>query len=139
MPAASAARSFETAYPEENSDPATMTGPGPKRAEQRFRVARQKPFVKHLRRAGKNPFHRNLALAALPALLLLVYVLFWALAIRGGYYRQQIRGQIDDARILRAELEEQKQRLQSPDAVLGRAVKELGMQPAQQREFARIK
>src|SRR5688572_14745110 len=64
----------------------------------RFRVVTRKPLPPpSLRRA--NPVRSTLFFAAVPAVCLLAYVLFWTMAIRGGYVRDQLRRDIEDMRI----------------------------------------
>ena len=53
------------------------------RYEPRFRVVTRKPLVS-AQPVLSNPLPRTSLLAAIPALCLLVYVLFWTLAMRGG-------------------------------------------------------
>ena len=50
----------------------------------------------------------------------------------------QLQSQLRSIKIEQADLEAEKRRLQSPQDVLDRAAKELGMQPAEQRDFARL-
>lgn len=138
MPPASAARSFNTPATDDPHGPRAAPLSEQMRPEPRFRVVTRKPLVRHIRRVANDSLQRNLIAAAFPVLCLLVYVMFWTLAMRGGYYRDQLREQIRNIRIERAELEAEKLRLQSPQAVLDRAAKELGMVPAEQREFARL-
>jgi hypothetical protein len=107
------------------------------RYQPRFRVVARKAPVRR-RSPLLNPVYRTVALAVFPALFLLVYVLFWTLAMRGGYYKGQLQARLDALRIEQAELQVEKRRLQSPGLILHRAGKELGMQPAGNREYARV-
>jgi hypothetical protein len=138
LPPANAARNLEPLEPEDA--PGREGGPVPEqdRPQQRFKVVRRRPLLRQLRQVGRSPLQRNLMVAALPTACLLIYVMFWVLAMRGGYYRDQLRAQIDEARHLRGKLLAEKLQRQSPNVVLDRAAKELGMQPAPQRDFARV-
>jgi hypothetical protein len=106
------------------------------RYQPRFRVVTRKPLVK-APPIRVSPVHRASLLAILPALCMLFYVLFWTLAIRGGYYRDQLQSRIREARMERSSLEAEKRGLQSPGYVLERAAKQLGMRPAERRQYAR--
>jgi len=90
------------------------------------------------RRPPTGSVSRIFALAGIPALLLLAYVLFWTLNMRGAYYRDQLQAQIKALRVERMDLEAEKRRRQSPGQNLARAKAELGMVPAREREFARV-
>lgn len=103
----------------------------------RFRVVTRRPLAV-ARRTGSRLADSPWLLAILPGLCLLTYVVFWTLNLRGAYYREQLQQQIAAARIEQAELEAEKRRLQAPALVLDRAARELGMQPASRREFARL-
>ena len=146
MPPVSAAWSFDTPQPGDRpgaddvppSDRGRHRESGPVPPAQRFRVVTRKPLARRLQRATRDSFHRSLIFASFPVLCLLVYVMFWTLAMRGGYFRDQLRQQIRSVRIEQAELKDQKLRLQSPEVVQRRAERELGMQPAARREFARL-
>jgi hypothetical protein len=105
--------------------------------EPRYRVVARKPLVAARRRSAARRSHPPLLLVAIPGVCLLAYVLFWTLAMRGGYYRDQIRAEIKTLQIEQAELEAEKRRLQSPGFILHRAA-EIGMQRAEQREFAQL-
>lgn len=137
MPPASAARKFDPT-PEESfpHDP----GPASEQAryEPRFRVVTRAPLAAPRRRRRTQSVQRSIFLVAVPGFMLLVYVAFWALAMRGGYYRDQLLAQRKSLRIEQSELEAEKRRLQSPQFVLDRARTELGMQPAEQRQFAQL-
>jgi hypothetical protein len=76
-------------------------------------------------------------LAVIPGLFLLVYVLFWVFAMRGGYYRDNLKNRIQAVKIEQAELDAEKRSLQAPAYILRRASAELGMQPALDREYER--
>jgi hypothetical protein len=122
-------------------DETTRTIPGSvaeqARYEPRFRVVQRKSLVPR-RRPLINPLHRALAFAAVPTLLLMVYVMFWTLAMRGGYYKAQLQSRIQETLVVQAELKAEKRKRQSPGPILHRAAAELGMVPAAQREFVRV-
>ena len=103
----------------------------------RFRVVARKPLPT-AQPVRVSPVHRASLLAALPALCLLVYVLCWTLAMRGGYYRDQLRGQIDELMIQQRELQAEKRRLQSPGYILQRAEQDLGMREPEDRLFHKL-
>lgn len=103
----------------------------------RFRVVQRRSPAPARRRA-LHPVQRALLLGAFPALLLLVYVLCWTLAMRGGYTKNALQAKIRETLIVQAELRAEKRRLQSPGPILERAVRELGMVPAGERHFVRV-
>jgi hypothetical protein len=103
----------------------------------RFRVVTRKPLPpQSLRRA--NPVRRTLFFAAVPAVCLLAYVLFWTMAIRGGYVRDQLRREIEDMRIEQAELRAAKLTSQAPGTIFASATA-LGMKPAEDKQYTRAK
>jgi len=108
------------------------------RIQPRFRVVERKAAAPGRRRRRSNPLHRTLALAAIPALCLLVYVSFWTLAMRGGYYKNKVVTQIRALRVENDDLEAQKRSLQSPRRILTRAQHELEMRSADRPEFSRL-
>lgn len=106
------------------------------RYEQRHRVVlRRSSAPRPARRV--RPLQGVSVLAVIPGLFLLVYVLFWVLAMRGGYYRDNLNNRIRAVRIEQADLDAEKRRLQAPTYILQRAAQELGMQPAVAREYER--
>ena len=105
------------------------------RYEPRFRVVTRRPLASRPIRV--NSAQRTAIFAAVPAFLLLVYVLFWTMAMRGSYYHQQLQARSDELRIEQRELLAEKRRLTSPAHVLDAAA-QLGMAPAMQREFAQV-
>lgn len=138
MPSATAVNQVDTLFEaEERVRPAEAPVSEQARYRPRFRVVTRRPLAPAVP-VRVNPTHRATLIAAVPALCLLVYVLFWTLAMRGGYYRAQLQAEIHEIKIERAELEAEKRRLQSPGYILHRASGELGMQPAGEREFAEL-
>jgi len=135
VPSGSAARKID---PSQLLDEGYASGPAPgseqAQYQPRYRVVTRKPMVQARRRPKVSPLQRGLALAIIPAICLLVYVMFWTLAMRGGYYRNQLQAQIADLRTEQQELEAEKRRREAPSFILESAAK-LGMTPAQQREF----
>ncbi len=121
---------------EERGRPESAPSSEQSRYRPRFRVVTRRPLPAPPLPA--DPMHRATLVAAVPALCLLAYVLCWTLAMRGGYYREQIRTEIQALRIEQAELEAEKRRLQSPGYILQRAAAELKMQPASVREFSEL-
>ncbi len=124
---------------EETGKPSSPPASEQSRYEPRFRVVTRKPMRAQRKRASAAPLHRTLLFAAVPALCLVVYVLFWTMAIRGGFYRDQLQAQIQQLREERQYLEAAKRAAQAPGPILDRA-KELGMRaPASdQKEFFRL-
>jgi hypothetical protein len=123
-------------------DETTRTGTVPpseqSRYEPRFRVVTRKSMVPKRKPAKGGSLSRLLLLTVVPAFGLVVYVLFWTLAMRGGYYKNTLEAQIKQLRIEHAELQAEKRRHQSPAIVLEFAAKELKMQPASRRQFAEL-
>lgn len=102
----------------------------------RFRVVTRKPLAPPTPTRVSST-HRTSLVAAIPAVCLLVYVTFWTLAIRGGYYRDQLQDQLHGLMVEQAELQADKLGEQSPGKILSRAGA-LGMQAAMDTEFARL-
>jgi hypothetical protein len=139
VPSATAVKQVEVPFDHEDRSPADLdAAPGSEFAtyRPRFRVVTRRPLAAAPARV--SPAHRASLYAAVPALCLLVYVLFWTMAMRGGYYRDQIREQIQALKIEQAELEAEKRRLQLPGYILSRAAQELQMEPAGRREFTEL-
>ncbi|HEU4753875.1 MAG TPA: hypothetical protein VFU47_12275 [Armatimonadota bacterium] len=134
----SAARATDDYY-DVNETPRTIPAPVAEQAryEPRFRVVTRKSLAPR-RRPLINPLHRALFVGAVPALFLLVYVMFWTLAMRGGYYKAQLQSRIKETMVVQAELRAEKRRLQSPGPIMLRAQSELGMVPAGERQFVRV-
>jgi hypothetical protein len=107
------------------------------RPEPRFRVVTRKPLPAQRRRVG-SPVQRVALVAAVPAVFLVVYILFWTMAVRGGYYKNQLEDRIAKLKIEQSELEAEKRRQQAPVVILPRAEKQLGMRPAEERRFAQL-
>lgn len=105
------------------------------RYEPRFRVVTRKPLAPPAPRRKVNPIHSTLLLGMIPAAFMLVYILFWTMAMRGGYYKDRLANRLQRLQIEQAELEAEKHRLQSPGPTLWRAKNELGMQPADDFEY----
>lgn len=138
MPSGIAVREVDTPVEkDERFRPEAAPGSEQVPYQPRFRVVTRKPLAPAAP-VRVSPTHRASFLAAFPALCLLVYVLFWTLAIRGGYYRDQLQGRIGQLRVEQAELQAEKLLLQSPGHILERARNELGMQAALDTEYARI-
>ena len=74
-------------------------------------------------------------MAVAPGICLLVYVMFWTLALRGGYLKDKLQRQVTDLRAEQRELEAEKRRLQAPGLVAQRAKLELRMGPAERTEY----
>lgn len=111
--------------------------PGRSRVTPKHRVVLQQPVGAPARRRQRS--FSGLTLMVITAgLLLLVYVLFWVLALRGGYYREELRERVAQARLDQAELAAEKNRLRSTGLILRRAATELGMSPAADREYQRL-
>lgn len=140
MPAASAATRIDIEPELLAEDVGRRIPPASERARYtpRFRVVTRRPMVAEPRGDGGGSLSHSLFVAAVPVLCLLVYVLFWTMTMRGSYYREQLQGEIRTLRLEQAELEAEKRRLQSPALIFQRAARELGMQSAQQREFAQL-
>lgn len=98
------------------------------RPDPKFRVVTRKPLPPQRRRRS-NPVRNAMILTAFPAACLLVYVLCWTMAIRGGMMVEQLQQDINRLRVEQADARAQKQALQSPGNILVRAEK-MGMRPA---------
>jgi hypothetical protein len=99
----------------------------------RFRVVTRKPLVNAPGRR-KPAAHHSLAMAVVPGIGLLIYVMFWTLALRGGYYKAQLQTQLAEIRTERRELAAEKRRLQAPGPLSQRAY-ELGMELPEQVDY----
>jgi cell division protein FtsL len=97
-------------------------------------VVERKPPAATYRRTGMSGVQRALLVAIFPAVLLLIYVCFWTMAMRGGYYRNELRTRIRTMQTENAELEAQKQKLQAPDKIALKAQVEQGMKIPGARE-----
>jgi hypothetical protein len=122
--------SFEEPLPFEAAPPVEHA-----RYEPRFRVVTRKPLPPAAPRRTVNPIHSTLALAMIPAAFMLAYILFWTMAMRGGYYKDRLVKRMQKLQIEQAELEAEKHSLQSPGPNLWRARNELGMVPADSFEY----
>jgi hypothetical protein len=106
----------------------------------RFRVIVRKPLPPpyRLRRAApRNPVKRALAIAGVPAGLLITYVALWTGAMHGGYYEQNISKRIETLRIENDSLQANLRQLQSPRRILALA-RTMGMKPAEAIEFVEV-
>ena len=123
-------------------DETTRTGAVPSseqsRYEPRFRVVTRKSLVPARKRAAGSSLPRTLLFSVVPGLGLVAYILFWTLAMRGGYYKDHLKTELKDLRIEHLELQAEKRRHQSPAVILDYAGKELGMRPADRRQFAEL-
>jgi hypothetical protein len=77
---------------------------------------------------------RALAIAGVPAFLLISYVALWTGAMHGGYYEQNISGRIAALQIENDSLQANLRQLQSPRRILAKA-RMMGMKPAEAIEF----
>jgi hypothetical protein len=134
VPVAAAAETKE--FLDWDFDSGSGSGSGPRRPRpggyrQRFRV-----LVRRDSPAAKRRLTDSLPVAFLvaivPTTLLLGYVLSWTLAMRAGFYRNDLNQRLQDTKIVQAELLAQKRQLQSPGYILGRA-QQMGMQKAERR------
>jgi hypothetical protein len=103
----------------------------------RFRVIVRRPLPPpyRLRRAApRNPLKRALAIAGVPAFLLITYVALWTGAMHGGYYEQSVAHKIEALRIENDTLQASLRQLQSPRRILALA-RSMGMKPAEAIEF----
>jgi hypothetical protein len=108
--------------------------PGPRG---RFRVIVRRPLPPpyRLRRAApRHPLKRALAIAGVPAVLLITYVALWTVAMHGGYYKQSISSRIEALQIENDNLQAHLRQLQSPRQILAKA-RMMGMKPAEAIEF----
>ena len=124
---------------DEDSGSGSGSGPrGPRSGgyEQRFRV-----LVRRDSPASKRRLTDSLPIAFLvaivPTTLLLGYVLSWTLAMRAGFYRNELNQRLGNVKIEQAELLTQKRQLQSPGYILGRA-QQMGMQKSPPRRYLTI-
>lgn len=136
MPPASAAARIEDYWEDEGDE---MSAPPSEQAqyEPRFRVVPRKPQAGARKRTGIGPVQRAIVLTLVPVLFLVGYVLFSTLNMRGAYQRAQLKAELKQIMIERQELEAEIRRQQAPGRILHKA-KELGMEPAREREFARV-
>ncbi|MFN3650018.1 MAG: hypothetical protein ACK47B_10605 [Armatimonadota bacterium] len=136
MPRSSAARQYRYDDEDEMSPDGPIPPSEQSRYEPRFRVVTRKSLVAPRPYARTVSAQRMVLLVAVPGVCLVLYVMFWTMAMRGGYLRGELERQIREARVERASLEAEKQRLQSSELILEKA-KKLGMEPpAMNREFA---
>lgn len=128
MPPATAASAIDIPITPEGPDSMSSVPPSESyRPIPRFRVVTRKPLVNAPGRR-KRATHHTLAMAVVPGIGLLIYVMFWTLALRGGYYKDQLQAQLTEIRTERRELAAEKRRLQAPGLVAQRAKNELGME-----------
>lgn len=105
--------------------------------EPRFRVVTRRPFSGARKRGGVGPVQRAILLTLFPTLFLVGYVFFSTLNMRGEYQRDKLKAEMRQLLIERQELEAEIRRRQAPGRILHEA-KALGMEPASQREFAKV-
>jgi hypothetical protein len=77
---------------------------------------------------------RALALAGVPAIILITYVALWTTAMHGGYSKQRVADQIKTLQIENDTLQANLRKLQSPRRILVLA-KQMGMRPAETVQF----
>jgi hypothetical protein len=134
VPVAAAAETRDYLDWDEDSGSGSGSGPrGPRSNgyEQRFRVVvRRDAAASHRRVSDSLPF--AFLAAIVPTTLLLAYVLSWTLAMRAGFYQNELSQRLETAKIEQADLLTQKRQLQSPGYILGRA-QQMGMQKAERR------
>lgn len=135
MPAA-AVQTLESTFHEEilrpTAPPPSETG----RPEPRFRVVTRKPLPSAQRRRP-NAVRNALFLAAAPCAFLLVYVIFWTMAIQGGFQRDRIQAEIARLKVEQMDLRAAKTQATSPENIL-RTAGNMGMVPAPKKLFARV-
>jgi len=107
------------------------------RYQPRFRVVTRKPLPAR-RPIRVSPFSRAMVLGAIPALLLMAYVLSWTVVMYAGYQSSALKGEIQRLQIERTELETQKRQDQATGRVLKLADTRLGMRPADRRQFVQV-
>ncbi len=145
MSSSSAARQMDDYYDPEASDPgpaysrvgysdeATLEDAGT--FQPRFRVVVRRAAMATAKQATTGSLHFPVALAAIPVVCLLVYIMFWTLSMRGGFYRSQLERQIQHERVVRAELEAELNRKRAP-GLIGVRAKQLDMVRPERRVFA---
>jgi hypothetical protein len=132
---AAAVQTLESTFHEEilrPSAPPSESG----RPEPRFRVVTRKPLPA-LPSRRPNAVRNALFTAAAPCAFLLVYVMFWTMAIQGGFQRDRIQAEIARLKVEQMDLRAAKTGLTSPNSILVRAG-QLGMEPAPKKLFARL-
>lgn len=111
-------------------------GPRSTAYDRRFRVVVRRDSAASKRRMSDSLPFAFLA-AVVPTTLLLVYVLSWTLAMRAGFYRNELNQRLEIAKIEQAELLAKKRQLQSPGYIQARA-EQMGMQQSPPRRFLTI-
>ncbi len=138
MPATSAAFAMED--PDDMGDgpePFHPSGAGNASTfRRRYNVHVRRSVAAIQREARPGTFSFAAALLVVGGLFALIYVVFWVLATRGGFERAKLEKQIEQERVVQAELEAVRRRLQSPGPILDKARATLGMVPAE-RQFIR--
>jgi hypothetical protein len=114
------------AAPDDTAPPASESD----RYQPRFRVVTRKPLPRPKPARAPSRANRAFALAGIPAALLVVYVMFWALAIRGGFTIDDLNRKIAEEKIVYAEQLAQKHALQAPGQILGTA-RAMGFKPGE--------
>ncbi len=134
MPAAAAeTRAYVDWDEDSGSGSGSGSGPrGPQRGyEQRFRVMVRRDSPASRRRITDS-LPVAFLVAIVPTTLLLGYVLSWTLAMRAGFYRNELNQRLGNAKIEQADLLARKRQLQSPGYIRSRA-QQMGMQKAERR------
>lgn len=131
MPAA-AVKVHDTAIYEETR----RTAPTESLREPRFRVVTRKPLPPAPRRRP-NTVRNALLLAAIPTAFLLVYVLFWTMAISGGYRMEQLRAEIARMKVEQMDYRTLINQSSSPRVILAKA-EALGMRRVPGKKYVRV-
>ena len=108
------------------------------RYEPRYRVVQRKALSPVKRSRGFTPLQRTLVLTVLPTLFLLTYVLFWTLAMRGGFVLDRQRDEYKRLLLDQRDLQADVRARQAPGVVLPAATAESGLEPGTRRIFAPI-
>lgn len=137
MASTSTASRYEEYWDDEEGSNMNVPPSEQAQVEPRFRVVSRKPFSGARKRGGVGPVQRAILMTFFPALLLVGYVLFSTLNMRGEYERDRLKAEIRQIHVERQELEAEIRRRQAPGRILQEA-KNLGMEPASQREFAKV-
>lgn len=119
---AAALKTHDNLLPDEILRPAS---PQESSRQPRFRVVTRKPLPAAPRRRP-NAVRNALMIAAVPSAFLLVYVIFWTMAISGGYTADRLRNEIAQLKVEQADQRMQKLALTSPGRIQA-AAEALGM------------
>ena len=138
MHSANAARNLDEVIMDEAANAGTAPPTEQARYEPRYRVVQRKALSPVKRSRGLTPMQRTLVLTVVPTLFLLTYVLFWTLAMRGGFvldrYQAEYKRLMLDQRDYQADVRAK----QAPGVVLPAATAESGLEPGTRRLFAPI-